>query len=306
MTAFIIRRVLQAALVILGVSLITFLLLQVSGDPASLLLPLEASPADLERLRSTLGLNAPLHVQYLRFLSALVQGDLGTSITYRDPALELVLDRLPATLLLGLSALALAVIVALPLGIIAALNPNTWLDRLGMSLALFGQSVPIYWMGIMLILLFSVQLGWLPTGGRGGFENLILPVVTLSLYSMARTARMVRSSLLDVLSEDYVRTARAKGLLSHVIVLKHALRNASLPILTVIGLDLGNLLGGAVITETIFAWPGIGRLAVQAIYARDYPVVQATVILGALIYVFVNLIVDVFYAWLDPRVRYDS
>lgn len=306
MTAFIIRRVLQAALVILGVSLITFLLLQVSGDPASLLLPLEASPADLERLRSTLGLNAPLHVQYLRFLSALVQGDLGTSITYRDPALELVLDRLPATLLLGLSALALAVIVALPLGIIAALNPNTWLDRLGMSLALFGQSVPIYWMGIMLILLFSVQLGWLPTGGRGGFENLILPVVTLSLYSMARTARMVRSSLLDVLSEDYVRTARAKGLLGHVIVLKHALRNASLPILTVIGLDLGNLLGGAVITETIFAWPGIGRLAVQAIYARDYPVVQATVILGALIYVFVNLIVDVFYAWLDPRVRYDS
>lgn len=305
MAGYVVRRVVQAVFVLLGVSLVSFILVASSGDPAALLLPLEASAEDVARLRASLGLDAPHHIQYIRHIARAMQGDFGRSITFREPALDVVLERLPATIQLALVAFVLAMIVAVPLGVVSALRPNGAVDRMAMGFALFGQSIPIYWLGMMLILVFAVLLGWLPTGGRGGGLHLIMPTLTLAMYSTARTARMVRSTLLEVLSEDYVRTARAKGLSELRIVAKHGLKNAALPVLTVLGLDLGNLLGGAVITESIFAWPGLGRLAVQAIYARDYPIVQTVVIVSALSYIVINLGIDVLYAWLDPRVRYE-
>ena len=289
---------------ILGVSLVTFALLYVTGDPAALLLPVDATPEDLARLRTNLGLDDPLPVQYGRFLAGAVRGDFGLSVRQSEPALNLVLERLPATLELTLAALALAVVVAVPAGIVAAGWRGTLIDQGAMLVALIGQSMPNFWLGIMLLLFFSVQLGWLPPFGRGGLDHLILPAVTLAMYSMARTARLVRSGMVDVLGQDYIRTARGKGLTEALVLRRHALRNALMPVVTVLGLDLAHLLGGAVIVEFIFAWPGIGRLAVTSIGARDYPVVQATVFLVAVGYTVVNFLVDVLYAYLNPRVRF--
>jgi peptide/nickel transport system permease protein len=301
---FILRRLIQGVAIVLGVSLVTFGLLYVTGDPASLLLPIDASPQDLANLRSKLGLDDPLPIQYGRFLAGAVHGDFGLSVRQSEPALDLVLERLPATLELSLAAMLLAVVVAVPAGIIAAGWRGTLIDQGAMLVALIGQSIPSFWLGIMLLLFFSVQLGWLPPFGRGGLDHLVLPAVTLAMYSMARTARLVRSGLVDVLSQDYIRTARAKGLTESLVLRRHALRNAMLPVVTVLGLDLAHLVGGAVIVEFIFAWPGIGRLAVQSIGARDYPVVQAVVFLVAVGYTVVNVVVDVLYAYLNPRVRF--
>ncbi|MCC7372655.1 MAG: ABC transporter permease [Chloroflexi bacterium] len=304
MQRYILRRLIQGVAVVFGVSLVTFGLLFATGDPAALLLPLDATQQERDQVRERLGLNDPILVQYGRFLSGAVRGDFGRSIRQSEPALSLVIERLPATLELTLAAMAIAVLVAVPAGLIAAAWRGTIVDQAAMFVALLGQSIPSFWLGIMLLLFFSVQLELLPPFGRGGWQNLILPAVTLAMYSMARTARLVRSGLIDVLGQDYIRTARAKGLSEALVLRRHALRNALLPVVTVLGLDLAHLIGGAIIVETIFAWPGIGRLAVSSIGGRDYPVVQAAVFLVAVAYTVVNFLVDVLYAYLNPRVRF--
>ena len=297
------RRLAQALAVLFGVSIVVFLLLRLSGDPTSLMLPLEATPEEREAMRRQLGLDEPIFLQYLDFVWRAVQGDLGGSLRGGGPALELVLERLPATALLAGSAMLLAILIAFPIGVIAALKPGSALDRASTTFALFGQSIPNFWFGLILILIFAVQLRLLPTGGMGGFANLILPTVTLAFWSAARTARLIRSGMIEALSQDYVRTAKAKGLSRFTVVVRHGLRNVMLPVVTVIGLDLAVLLGGAVVTETVFAWPGVGRLVVDSIAQRDFPVVQAAVLVIAVIYVVVNLVVDLLYTVLDPRTR---
>lgn len=304
MGTYIIRRAIQSIFVLLGVSVFVFGLLQVSGDPVALMLPPDATEADRAAFRHQLGFDRPLHIQYLSYMQGVIQGDFGTSIRGGQPALTLVLERFPATIELALAAMALAVVVAFPIGIIAAIYRGSLIDRGVMAVALFGQSIPVFFLGILLILFFGVRLGWFPVAGRGGVSHLIMPAVTLGLYSMARTARLVRSGMLEVLRTEYVTTARSKGLAELTIVYRHALKNALIPIITVLGLDLATLLGGAVITETIFSWPGVGRLIIYSIGARDYPVVQAAVFLIAITYIVINLVVDVLYAYVNPRVRF--
>jgi len=300
---FVTRRLLHTALVTLGVVTLAFVALRLSGDPAATMLPGDASVDELRHLRRTLGLDQPLHVQYVVFLAGAVRGDFGESFRHQQPAFGLVLERLPATLELAFAALLLAVVVALPLGIVAALYRGRAADMLAMGFAVVGQATPYFWMGIMLILVVSVELGWLPTSGRGGWPHLILPAVTLGTHFAASLARLTRTSMLEVLGQNFVTTARAKGLGEPRVVLAHALKNAAVPVVTLIGLQFGMLLGGAVVTETIFAWPGVGRLAVQSIFVRDYPVVQAGVLVLALVFVAINLAVDLLYGTLDPRIR---
>ncbi len=303
MKVYIIRRLFHSIFVLIGISVVVFIILHLTGDPAALLMPMDATPEQVAQFRQEMGFNDPLIVQYWRFFKGTLRGDFGHSFRHNQPALSLVLERMPATIQLTLAALAIALIIAIPVGIISAIKRNTILDHIGMTGALLGQSTPVFWLGVMLILIFSVILQWFPSSGRGSIENLVLPAITLGMYSMARTARMMRSSMLEVLGQEYMKTAKAKGLSPHMVILKHALKNASIPVITIVGMELGTLLGGAVITETIFAWPGVGRLAVQAIYNRDYPVVQAAVFVLASIFVLVNLLVDIIYTYLDPRVK---
>jgi len=303
MRTFLFRRLLQSLVVLFGVSFVVFAILHLTGDPALVLLPPDASPEDVRRFREVMGFNDPFFVQYGRFLKGALQGDFGQSVRHGEPAFGLVLERMPATFELAGAALALALCLAIPAGIISAVRRNTALDYLATVVALFGQSLPTFWLGIMLILLFSVQFHLLPSSGRGTLEHLILPAVTLGLFTTARITRLTRSGMLEVLNQDYIRTARAKGVSDPPVVWKHALKNAAIPIVTIVGIELGTLLGGSVITETIFAWPGVGRLSVQAIANRDYPVVQAAVFLLASTFVLVNLLVDVVYTYLDPRIR---
>lgn len=304
MVRYIARRLVQNVFVLFGVSVVVFLLLSISGDPAALMLPPGATQADLDRLRAAMGLDKPLLEQYWRFLSGAVRGDFGRSLSVGTPALNLVFSRLPATFELAGAAFLLAIIVAFPAGIIAAIRRNTLADNVSMTIAFIGQSIPVFWLGLMLILVFAVRLRWLPPSGYGGVRYFILPAITLGLFSMARTARLIRSGMIEVLGQDYVRTARAKGLTDRTVIVRHTLRNALVPIVTVLGLDLAVLLGGAVITETIFAWPGVGRLVIESIRSRDYPVVQAAVFVVATISVVINLLVDILYAYLNPTIRY--
>jgi peptide/nickel transport system permease protein len=290
--------------VIVAVSFAVFFLLHLTGDPVRLMLPPEASAAEVERLRRTFGLDAPIPAQYARFLVGVFQGDFGTSLRYNAPSLPLVLERVPATLRLASVATAFAILASVPLGIAAAVWRGSAIDRLCTLLGAFGQSMPVFWLGIVLILVFSVRYRLLPSFGSGSLRHLILPAATLALYSLARISRLARSAMLDTLGTDYVRTARAKGLSGMAVAFKHALRNASLPIITVVAVEFGVLLGGAVVTETVFAWPGVGRLAVQAILTRDFPLVQAIVFVIATTLVFLNLTVDLLYGLLDPRIRY--
>jgi peptide/nickel transport system permease protein len=303
MRTFLFRRLLQSLVVLFGVSFVVFAILHLTGDPALVLLPPDASPEDVRRFREVMGFNDPFFVQYGRFLKGALQGDFGQSVRHGEPAFGLVVERMPATLELAGAALVLALCLAIPAGIVSAVRRNTALDYLATVVALFGQSLPTFWLGIMLILLFSVQFHLLPSSGRGTLEHLILPAVTLGLFTTARITRLTRSGMLEVLNQDYIRTARAKGVSDPPVVWKHALKNAAIPIVTIVGIELGTLLGGSVITETIFAWPGVGRLSVQAIANRDYPVVQAAVFLLASTFVLVNLMVDVVYTYLDPRIR---
>lgn len=306
MGLYIRRRLLQSILVVWGVSVLVFFLLRLApGDPVSLLLAESASPEQMDAVREKWGLNEPIPVQYMVFLSRALRGDLGDSLFFQQPALEVLLERMPATLQLSAVALLFSLSVAIPIGIMSALKRDSFWDYLGTSLAMLGQAVPPYWLGIMLILVFSVGLGWFPTSGRGTIWHLVLPAVTLGSVLMALVTRLVRSGMLDVLGEDYIRTARAKGLKERRVIVRHALRNILIPLVTVVGLQLGALFGGAVITESIFAWPGVGRLALQAINARDYPLVQAAVLFISVVYVFLNLLVDIIYVYLDPRIRYE-
>ncbi|HET9027707.1 MAG TPA: ABC transporter permease [Trueperaceae bacterium] len=299
---FLASRLAQAAFVLLGVSFAVFALSHLSGDPVSLMVGPTATQADIEALRQSMNLDRPFFMQYAAFLGGVLQGDFGTSLWQHQPALGLVLERFPFTIQLAAAALFLALLVAVPLGILSAVYRNSLLDRLAIGTSLVGQSVPGFWLGLLLILLFSVTLRLLPTGGSGSLLHLILPAVTLAAFTMGRIARLVRTNMLDALNSDALRTARAKGLREMTVVLKHGLRNAAIPIVTLIGLDASSLLGGAVITETIFAWPGLGRLVVQAISQRDFPLVQAATLCIAVIVVAVNLIVDLSYSFLDPRV----
>jgi ABC-type dipeptide/oligopeptide/nickel transport system permease component len=303
MIAYTLQRALQAAVVIFLVTLVVFFMVFLSGDPVALMLPPETTREDIERFRRQMGYDDPLLVQYSRFLGGLLRGDLGESLRLRQPALGLVAERGVATLELAAAAMLVALGIAIPTGVISAIRRGSVYDLGFMVLAILGQSLPTFWLGIMLILAFSVQLGWLPTSGRGGLEHLVLPAITLGTFYTGRVARLTRSVMLDVLGEDYVRTARAKGLPDWVILVRHALKNASLPIVTVVGLEIGAVLSGAVITETIFAWPGIGSLAIQAVLGRDYPLVQAIVIVVALVFIVLNFLVDLLYGYLDPRIR---
>ena len=304
MRSYLLRRLWQSLLVLFGVSVVVFLILHLTGDPAALLLPPDATAEDIARFRTAMGFDDPVAVQYVRFLKGAVRGDFGQSIRHGEPAMGLVVERLPATFELAGAGLLIAFTLAIPAGIISAVRRNTTVDYLSTVVALLGQAMPTFWLGIMLILVFSVRLNWLPSSGRGGLEHLILPAITLGLFTTARITRLTRSGMLEVLGQDYIRTARAKGVGEPPVVWKHALKNASIPIVTIVGIELGTLLGGSVITETIFAWPGVGRLSVQAIFNRDYPVVQSAVFLLASTFVIVNFLVDVIYTYLDPRIRF--
>ncbi len=303
MGSYLVRRAFRALVVIVGVSFISFAVLFLSGDPTDTLVGDDWTIEEVQKLREDMGLDRPWVVQYLTYVSRAVRGDFGESLRYRQPVFELIMERVPATLELALLALLISIVVALPIGIMSATMRGSAYDYGGMIFALFGQAMPVFWLGLMLILIFGVQLGWLPVSGRGGIERLILPAITLATYPLARNTRVIRSSMLDVLGHDYVRTARAKGLSERVIIYVHALRNSLIPVVTIIGLEFGRLLGGAVIVETIFAWPGIGRLMIQAVYAKDFPLVQASVTITALIFVSLNFFVDFIYSYLDPRVR---
>jgi len=297
-------RLAAAALVVLGVCTLVFLLIHlVPGDPVEAMLGEGARPADRAALTAALGLDRPLGEQYLSYLARLSRLDLGQSFVYQRPVADLLAERLPATLTLAAVALGLALLLAVPLGVLAACRRGLALDGAAMGFSLLGSSIPNFWLGPLLILVFSLWLGWTPVSGREGPASLILPALTLGTSLAAILARMVRSSVLEVLGEDYIRTARAKGLSPAAVLWGHALRNAWLPVLTLVGLQLGGLLGGAVITETVFAWPGVGSLLVEAIQGRDYPVVQGCVLLISLAYVLVNTGTDLVYAWVDPRIR---
>ncbi len=303
MREFLIQKLWHTAIVVFCVLTLVFVVLHMTGDPVMMLLPPNASREEIDALTRTLGLDQPLIVQYGRFLARIAHGDFGTSLQHQQPAMGLVAERLPASALLAVTALVLAVAVALPLGIVAAARRGTVLDRAAVALAALGQSAPIFWTGLMLMLVGSVILQLLPTSGYGTWRHLVLPALTLASYPMAAIARLVRSGMLEVLDADYVRTARAKGLPERRVVLKHTLRNAALPIVTVVGLQFGLLLGGAIVCEMIFSWPGVGRLMIFAIYNRDFPLVEAAVFVMAMVFVAGNMLVDLCYAWLDPRVK---
>lgn len=305
MKSYLVRRLSHSVVTLAGVSVLVFVILRVvPGDPAKMLLPEGAPHSAVEELNRQLGLREPLWVQYGIFLRSVVRGDFGQSFQYRAPALQVVVERLPATLDLTLAAMVLTIAFGVSIGIVAAVRQGTGYDYTSTVLAVLGQSLPNFWLGIMLILLFGVTLRWLPTSGFHGWQHLVLPSITLAAFPTALVARLTRSSMLEILHRDYVRTGRAKGLAERIVVLRHALRNATIPVLTVIGLQIGTLLGGAVITESVFAWPGMGKLVVDAIFFRDFPVVQTILILSATIFVAINLLVDVLYTFLDPRIRY--
>jgi peptide/nickel transport system permease protein len=303
MRRYVLARLAQSGLVVLLSLTAVFGMVRLGGDPVLLFLPMDIQAKDVNEIRQRLGFNDPLAVQYSRFMAGALHGNFGESLRYRRDAFGLVLERLPATLLLAGSAIVLTLIVAIPLGVMTAVRRDTLVDHVGTLATVLGQATPGFWLGLMLIYLFAVQLRWLPTGGYGTFAQLIMPSVVLAAFFSARVARLTRSAMLEVLGEEYIKTARAKGLGEGRVIAKHTLRNAAIPIVTLAGLEAGQLLGGAVITETIFAWPGLGRLTVQALLNRDFPVVMAAVSFTSVVYTLMNLVVDLAYGWLDPRVR---
>ena len=304
MTAYVLRRVLYALFVLWGALTIIFIAIRiVPGDPAALMLGPTATVEDVDALRESLGLNDSMVRQYVVFLGDVVRLDFGDSLRLIRPVTKSVAERITATAKLAATAMVLALVVSFPLGILAALRPRSLLDRFVSVISLVGQSVPSFWLGIMLILVFARQLRWLPSSGSSTWEHMILPSITLAMPLIGILTRLVRSGLMDVLYEDYIRTARAKGLSNRTVLQRHAMRNMLIPVVTVIGLQLGNLLGGAVITETVFAWPGIGRLLVDAIFQRDYPLVQASILFITASFIFINLLVDISYVYIDPRIK---
>jgi ABC-type dipeptide/oligopeptide/nickel transport system permease component len=304
--SFLVRRILLTIPVLLGVATLVFSLIHmIPGDPVQSMLGDGASPESVSELRSRLGLDRPLYAQYLSFLSGAARGNLGTSLRTSEPVTTAIVQRLPATFELAAAAMLVAVVIAIPLGVIAAVGAGTFVDHIATTLALIGISMPNFWLGPLLAIVFAVELGWLPVSGRGTLAQLVLPAVTLGAPLAAVLARMTRASVIDELRELYVMAARARGVSRARAVLKHAVRNSLIPIVTVLGLQLGAVLTGAVITETIFAWPGVGRLLIQSISFRDYPLVQGCILLIALTYVSMNLLTDLAYGLLDPRIRYE-
>lgn len=303
MAQYLLRRVLQSLIVIILLTMIVFVIARLSGNPVDLMLPLGASAAQRAQLTQELGLDRSLPVQYIKFIGNALQGDFGQSLRFRAPAMELVLQRIPATAELALASLLLAIAAGVPLGILAAIRYRRTGDYIVTTFVTLGQAMPSFWLGIMLILVFGVQLGWLPISGNKGISSLVMPAVTLSIVPLVTIAKITRSSMIGTLPQDFVRTAESKGLPWGYVVRRHALRNALIPVITVIGVLLGGLLSGAVITEQIFAWPGIGSLTIQSINARDFPVVQAVTLVTSVIVVGANLLVDLSYSLLDPRIR---
>jgi len=303
MLSYLGRRLLLSVVTLFGLSLLVFVLINISGDPIRLLLPPDTPQSAVEAYREAMGFNDPLPVRYARFAAQVARFDFGSSIQLREPALRLVWQRLPATLSLAGLAVVLAVLIGLPLGVVAASRRNTAVDAAITAVAVMGQSTPVFWLAIMGILLFAVRLHWLPAAGIGNWRHYVLPALTLALFLLGGIVRVTRTSMLEVLGAAYVRSARAKGVSGLAVVWSHAMRNAAIPIVTVIGLQMRFVLGGSVITETVFAWPGLGRLLVQAVYARDYPVVEAGVFVVALLLILVNTLMDVSYTFLNPKVR---
>lgn len=304
MQRYIVRRLLQGIGVVLLVAAIVFFLGRLTGNPVDLMLPEDATPEDRQAMIARLGLDRPYYEQFWRFLEHAVQGDLGMSIRYRQPVTTLFFERLPNTLALVPSTLIIALILGIPLGVMAALWRGTYLDRLAGAVAVCGIATPSFWLGIVLIYIFSVQLGWLPSARMGSLAHYVLPTITLGAFLVAGFMRLVRSSLLEVLDTEFIKLARIKGVAEHFVVLKHGLRNALIPVLTLFGVFFTSLITGAIVTETVFAWPGIGRLTFEAVIFRDYPLLQAVVILDAVLVLLVNLAVDILYAYIDPRIRY--
>lgn len=304
MAGYLALRAVHGALVVLAITTIVFFALQLTGDPAAFLISPNTTAEELAALRTKLGLDGSVFEQYFRFARSALTGDFGVSFRQGEPAVKLVLQRLPATLELAAAAAVITILIGIPLGMLAAVAHRTWLDRLLSTLSLLGQAIPVFWLGLILILVFAVQFHLLPAAGRGTLAHLVLPAVALGGYAMARVTRVTRSSLIEALNQDYVRTARAKGVSFSRIVNKHALRNASIPVLTVAAIELGTFLGGSIITETIFSWPGLGRLMIQSIQYRDFPTVLAGVFFFSVVIILINILVDVFYTFLDPRITY--
>ena len=300
---FLAYRLVRLIFALWAVVTVVFVVMRLSGDPVPLLLPPDAPIAEMERLRHEMGLDRPIYVQYGVFINQALQGDFGRSIHFRVSAIRVAWERVPATLELSLAAFLCALVVAVPAGVFSAIRRGSIADHLVMGVALIGQAAPTFYIGIMLILTCSLWLGLFPTSGRGDWRQLVLPAVTLGAFAMASIARITRSAVLEILRADFIRTARAKGVPEFWTLAKHTMRNAAVPIVTIVGLQLGNMLGGAVVTETIFSWPGIGRLAIQSIFNRDYPVVQSCVFLTAAVFVVLNFLVDLTYGILDPRIR---
>ena len=304
MGKYIVRRLLLLGVVLFGVSTLIFVILRLSGDPTALFVAETATAEDVQKVRQAMGFDDPPYVQYGRFLARAAVGDFGTSFRFSQPAIGIVLQRFPATLALTVAAIGLATVAGVPLGVVAALTRGSGGDRAVMVVTFLGQAVPTFWLGIMMILFFAVELKLFPASGGGTAAQLVLPGATLGIYMLSRIARITRSSMLEVLRQDYIRTARAKGLRERAVVLRHGLKSASISIVTMIGFTFATLIGGAIVTETVFAWPGVGRLLVEAVYTRDYPVVQAAVFVTALFVATCNLLTDLLYAYLDPRIRY--
>ncbi len=306
MRRYVLRRIGLLVPVVLGVVTVVFLIVHlIPGDPVEIMLGEQARAVDREALRHEMGLDKPIHLQYVAFLKGLVRGDLGHSLHTKQPVLTSIARRLPATIELAAAAMAVALLLAIPLGLLAAYKKDSLVDQGSMLFALLGISMPNFWLGPLLIIVFSLKLGWFPVSGRGSLAHVVLPAITLGTAMAAILTRMTRASMLDVIKSDYITTARAKGVRESLVVLKHAFRNALIPVVTIVGLQIGSLLAGSIITETIFAWPGIGRLTIQAINARDYPLVQGCVLIIALGYVLVNFATDLLYGLIDPRIRYE-
>lgn len=304
MGRFLSRRLAETALVIFLALSAVFLMLQLTGDPVMLFLPTDALPQEIAQVREDLGFNDPVLVQYGRFVAKAAMGDFGQSLRHAQPAMPLLLERYPATFELTFASLFFSLLIAIPAGVFAAARRNTWVDGLATFISVLGQAIPGFWFGIVAIVLFAANLGWFPTSGRGTLMHLVLPTITLSAFTMARFMRITRSTVLDVMSQDYIRTARAKGLGTQRVLFVHALKNAAIPIITLLGLQIGQLMGGAVVTETVFAWPGVGRLVVQALLNRDFPLVLAGVFSVAFFVSIINLMVDIAYSLVNPQVRF--
>lgn len=306
MQRYLLSRLVQSVFLMVGVLVLVFFIVRLTGDPARLMMPRDASPESIQAFREAMGFDLPLHQQFFAYMRRAAVGDFGRSLHYRAPAMRLVVERIPATLELALAALAFALVVAIPLGIIGGTRPGSIWDTICRGIGLIGQTVPNFWLALMLIVFFSVQLRWFPTFGRDGFRSLVLPAIALGFFPLGKFTRLVRASVLEIRNEDYIRTAYSKGLLEQKILSRHIFRNVAITLVSIVGVQFGYMLGGSIYIESIFSWPGIGRMVNEAVQARDYPLVQAIAVFSAGFVVLLNLLTDIAYALIDPRIRYED